>query len=468
VDRVEENSVRDNQRLVLVVSIFLTSFFNSFMGAAVNIAIPEISREYDLGAAELSWVAMSYLLASSVFLLPVGKLADLRGRKKVFLLGNILFMLGSLMAVFSPNGTVLIVLRFVQGIGGAMIMSTGMAIITSVYPPAKRGKMLGLAVSAVYLGLTLAPVLGGILTQTAGWRSLFIINASAGFLVTIAVFFLVKGEWAQQEKQKYDFSGALLYMVSIFLLLYGFSYLPLTYAAIMTAAGLAGLVFFVWYEWKRRHPLLDISLFGQNRRFAMSNLAALINYSATFAITFMISLYLQYTRGMGPKDAGMILISQPVMMVLTAYIAGRLSDRFNPGTLASIGMGIIVAGLSMMVFIHEATSIQYIIGCLVVVGLGFGFFSSPNTNAIMGSVDKRFLGIASATSGTMRLIGQNMSMALAAMILHTYIGEDKIGKENMPLFMEALRIIFFICIALCVMGVFASLARGKSTQSGAK
>ncbi len=448
---------------ILMAILMITLFFNAFMGAAINIAIPKIALDFSMNAVESSWVAMSFLLSSAMFLLPFGKIGDMYGRKKIFLTGNIIFTIASLLCAFSIDTYMLISLRFVQGIGGAMIMSTGMAIVTSVFPPQKRGKMLGLVVSSVYLGLTAAPVIGELLTQHLGWHSLFIVSVIAGCIVILGIVTKIKGEWAEAQNEKLDYTGSAIYMISIFLLMYGFSALPDIFGIIMTVSGLAGLIIFIFFEKTANFPVLNIQLFAKNKVFAFSNIAALINYSATFAITFMLSLYLQYAKNLQPKDAGIILITQPAIMAITTTIAGRLSDKFNSGVLASIGMGVIVIGLILLCTLTPQTSITYIIVSLVVVGLGFGTFSSPNTNSVMSSVEKRFLGVASATMSTMRLLGQILSMAIAAMVIHIYLGKEKLSKENVDLFMHSSKVIFVVFAVLCFFGVFASLARGKKS-----
>jgi len=157
-------------RSLILFSIIITSFINPFLGAAINIALPAISKEFSLGAVGMSWVSMAFLLSSAVFLVPLGKLADIRGRKKIFFIGNILIAASSIFCALSPSGAILISFRALQGIGSAMVFGTGMAIITSVYPPKERGKAIGITVTSVYIGLSLAPFLGGILTQYLGWR----------------------------------------------------------------------------------------------------------------------------------------------------------------------------------------------------------------------------------------------------------------------------------------------------------
>jgi MFS family permease len=430
------------------------------MSASVNIALPDIAEDFAMSAVESSWVVMAFLLSTGMFLVPFGKMGDIYGRMRIFLSGNMIFTLASLFCALSGNEIMLIASRFLQGIGGAMIMSTGMAIITSAFPPQQRGKMLGFAVSAVYLGLTAAPVLGGILTQVFGWRSIFIISVGLGFMIVIAILRMGNSEWKEAGKEKFDTPGSAIYMISGFLLMSGFSMLPKVPGILMAAAGVVAISLFIIYEMKVEHPVLNIRLFRNNRVFAFSNLAALINYAATFAITFVLSLYLQYVKGLQPRDAGLLLITQPAVMAATASFAGKLSDKIDPRFLSSLGMGIISVGLVFLCFLESNTGNGFLIASLVIVGLGFGTFSSPNTNSVMGSVEKKYLGIAAATVSTMRVLGQIFSMAIATMVFYIFLGNSKISGNNLAQFMQSARVLFIIFAVLCFLGIFISLSRG--------
>jgi MFS family permease len=306
------------------------------------------------------------------------------------------------------------------------------------------------------------PFLGGMLTQYLGWRSIFYATVPFGLLVVWITWRYVKEEWADARGETFDWRGSILYVFSMSAFMYGFSRLPEVPAIVLVAAGILGIVGFVILEMRLQFPVFNMMLFRSNRLFALSNLAALINYATTFAITFLLSLYLQYVLGMSPRDAGIILITQPVLMAIVASISGKLSDTRDPRILASLGMAIIVVGLIMLTFLTQTSSLTYLVVILAVVGFGFGMFSSPNTNAIMGSVHKKYLGLASATVGTMRLTGQMMSMGIATLILQLFIGNRAISGQNAAAFMTSMRTTFLIFVVLCVVGVFASLARGKA------
>jgi EmrB/QacA subfamily drug resistance transporter len=446
----------------IILTTTLTSFFNPFLGAAVNIALPSISAELETNTESMSWIAMSYLLSSLVFLIPFGKLTDIHGRKKIFLYGNIVLGLGSLLCSLASSILSLIAFRIIQGVGSAMIFSSSMAIITSAIPPEKRGRAIGFNVSAVYLGLTCSPLIGGILTHILGWRSLFYLNSITEFIIILSIIFYINEESTTLNNDRFDYKGALVYMISMVLMIYGFSKLPETFAIMLTCAGFIGMILFVLFELKIEIPLFELSLFFKNRVFAFSNLAALINYAATFAITFILSLYLQFIKGYTPSKSGFLLMFQPAVMTIVASFSGKLSDKYDAGIISSIGMSINVIGLLFLIFVTSIDNNIYLIMSLMILGLGFGLFSSPNTNAIMGSVDKRQLGIASATVSTMRILGQVFSMATAAMLLHMFLGSKKITLNNYAQFNESMRILFIVFTFLCFLGVFASLARRKT------
>ena len=451
---------RHHESTIVLVLVMFTSFITPFIGSAVNLALPKIGHEFQLNAVTMSWVNMAFLLSSAVFLVPIGKLADIYGRKRVFLTGNVLLALASLMAAFASNGAILTMLRGIQGIGSSMMFATGIALITSVFPPHERGRAIGMNVTAVYVGLSAAPVLGGIIIDALGWRSLFYIPALLGIPAVIAAIVAIKGEWAEAKGEMFDLQGSVVFVLSMSALMYGFSKLPMVQAIIMTVAGVLGLTLFIRLQINAEYPVFNVSLFRTNRLFALSNLAALINYAATFAITFVLSFYLQYIKGLSPREAGMLLVIQPLVMALTASWSGRLSDKHDPRILASTGMVIIALGLALLIPISSKTTLIYIVVILGILGLGFGMFSSPNTNAIMGSVEKRYIGLASGTVATMRLVGQMLSMGIATMVIHIFIGSETINPSNYKQFINSAGTTFAIFVALSILGVWASLARG--------
>lgn len=431
-----------------------------------------------MDAVGLGWVATASLLGAGMFLVPMGRLADIRGRRRVFAWGLGVYAVASFLAMIagvrafvrlSPffGGNLLLCARLVQGIGGAMVFGTGVAILTSVYPAEKKGFALGVNTAMVYLGLSLGPFIGGVLTQRFGWRAVFAVNLPLSLGALGLVVWGLKGEWAEARGEGFDLTGALIYAAGILLLLLGFSRLPGFSGFLMVICGIGALVAFGFLELRRENPVFPLRIFLGNPVFTFSNLAALLNYSATAAVGLLLSLYLQFVRGLSAQAAGLILVSQPVVMALFSPVAGRVSDRLEPRVLASLGMGISALGLFLFALLTERTGRMGVIAGLVLVGFGFALFSAPNTSAVMGAVEPRRYGVASATLGTMRLLGQMLSLGLALMLLGIFVGRVRLGPGSALGILHTVRVAFILFGALCGVGVFFSLARGRSRGSGA-
>jgi EmrB/QacA subfamily drug resistance transporter len=439
----------------------LTAFLTPFMSSSITIALPSIGQEFDMDAVLLSWVPTSYLLACTIFLLPFGRIADIHGRKRVYQWGVLLYIVCSFFSAISTSTAMLLICQVFQGIGAAMIFGTGVAILTSVFLPGERGKALGINVAATYLGLSLGPFLGGFLTQQFGWRSIFITIIPLGIIALLLTHWKLKREWVEAKGEKVDVTGTVIYSFTVIAIMYGFSLLPGRWGILLILLGLLGFWTFVKWENSTTSPILNIPLLASNRVFAFSNLAALIHYSATFAVGFLLSLYLQYVKGLSPQQAGLILVSQPVVMTLFSPFAGKVSDHIEPRIVASTGMSFMVIGLFLLASIAADTGLNKIIPTLALLGFGFALFSSPNTNAVMSSVEKKLYGVASATLGTMRLTGNMLSMGIVTLVFSIYIGRAKVTPENAEFFLRSIKVAFTTFAVLCFCGVFASLSRGK-------
>lgn len=450
-----------NKNVALLIAA-MSSFITPFTASSVNIALPSIDKSLSLNALQLSWIATAYLLAAAILLVPCGRIADIHGRKRIFLYGMMIDAAASILCAVSFSGSWLIVFRAMQGLGGAMIFGTGVAILTSVFPAEGRGRALGINVAAVYSGLSTGPLIGGALTEHLGWRSIFLLNALLGVIVITAVIWKLKGEWAGARGERFDFAGAIIYSLSVVAVMLGFSVLPDFKGGFLILAGAGGVAAFVKWELRIEYPVVNIGLFRDNTVFRFSNLAALVNYSATYAVAFLLSLYLQFIKGFTPEHAGIILVIQPILQIICSPIAGSLSDKLEARILASAGMALTTTGLLMFTFLTNATGLGFIMVTLAILGTGFGFFSSPNINAVMSSVPKRFYGVASGMLGTMRLTGQMFSMGMTLLLFALYIGPVQITPENYPLFLKCMKTAFLISAALCFAGIFASIARGRT------
>lgn len=449
------------EKIVLLI-VTATSFVTPFMGSALNIAIPGIGREFGSSATLLSWVATSYILATASCLLPAGRFADINGRRRVYTTGLLVFSLATVgcSAVHSIEG--LIFMRAVQGMGASLIFSTGIAILASVYPPERRGRALGYATAATYIGLSAGPVLGGLISFHLGWRFIFQISAVLALAVCYAAYRLLKTEVADSVGETFDLGGGLLYISGLVLTLYGFAFLLDGWKSVaMLIGGLLLLTAFIRLQLRREHPLLEVRLFTGNLTFAFSNLAAMINYSATFAVGFLASLHLQMVMGLDARVSGWVMLSQPLLMALFSPFAGRLSDRVEPRIVASIGMALTTVGLFLFVFVTQHTPLYVVMGQLALIGLGFAFFSSPNNNAIMGSVGKEKYGVAASALATMRMSGQAISMSIVALVMAAYGGRTAIGAESVPMVLSSIKSSLIIFTVLSAVGILFSLKRGR-------
>ena len=452
------------QRRIILLITSLGSFLTPFMGSSINIAIPEIGSEFLSDAILLSWVPTAYLLASAIMIVPMGRLADMRGRANIFLWGIIIYTLGSLFSTIVPTIEILIFFRIFQGIGGAMIFGTSVAIITSVFPANLRGWALGINVAFVYSGLTLGPVIGGVLTEFFGWRSIFYANVILGAFIIIAGLKYLKITESPRDSSTFDILGSVLYAITILFVMIGFQELSGPRGIYLLFAGLiTGLLFYSW-ENRIEHPVFNIKLLTENRVFALSNLAAFINYSATFALGFLLSIYLQLVKGFSPLNAGLILIAQPLLQAVLSPYAGKLSDKIEPRILATTGMAMITAGLIFFSFLSEETSVAIIIANLAFLGIGYALFSSPNTHAVMDCVSERYYGVASGMLGTTRLCGMMASMGISMMVFSIVMGRVPLAEVPNDLLTESVNLAFMIFVILCVIGTVASYIRNKKPE----
>lgn len=444
----------------------MASFLVTFTGHSITVALPLIGKEFDMDAPLLGWVVTLFLIASAIFLIPFGRLAGLYGLKRIYLYGIITLMLGSILSVISPSATWLIGSRVLQGLGCAMIFGTGVAILTSVFPPNEKGKAFGIYSASVNLGASSAPFVGGLLTEHLGWRSIFLLNIVVGVAVLYFTLWKLKGEWIESKGEKFDLAGSAIYALAIILIMYGFTGLPSISSAGFLLAGLLGIIIFSKWETRIANPILDVSIFKNNRAFTFSNLATMINYCALYAVVFLMSLYLQCARGLSPQGAGLILVAEPLVLVIMSPFVGRISDRVQPRIVASVGMAVTCAGMVFLAFFDANTELISAVIGMVILGAGFAIFVSPNVNAVMSSVERKAYSVSSAVMATMRLTGNMLSMGIVVVIFSLLIGRVQITGENLPLFLSSMRLAFGIFAGLCFLGIIVSLAGGKRLDSG--
>jgi EmrB/QacA subfamily drug resistance transporter len=449
-----------------------------FDGSVVTVAIPSIASSIKLGLESAVWIPLAYLLLLTVLLINVGRLADLHGRKRFYTLGFAIFTVGSVLCGLSTTDVQLISFRALQGAGAAFIAANSTAIVTDVFPREGRGKALGINTMAVYVGLMVGPVLGGILVQNFGWRSIFFVNVPIGILVITLVSLRLKQNPPNALGAKFDLPGAATLSIALaaFLIVltlggtYGWTSAP---TLMLAALSVAMFLLFLRIERHSRFPTLDLSLFTKNRLFAAANATAFLNYVAVIGVTLVIAIYLETIKGLSPETTGFYLIAQATPMALFSPLSGWLSDRFGSRTLSTIGMGCLSLGLFLFSGVNAESSGLEVILRLVIVGIGFGFFSAPNTSAVMGSVRQEKLGVAAGTLGTMRFMGQSIGIAMLGAAMATTLSPQALltvftsltsqGGILSSEFVAGMRTFFLIATGIGALGTLASTTRGHET-----
>lgn len=440
--------------------VLVNAFATPLMLSATNVALPSIGENFSLTAVALSWVPLAYLMASAMFILIFGRIADGFGRKKLFLLGTCAVIASSLFTALSLNGSMLVAGRFLQGVSAAMLYATQMAIVSSVFPPERRGKAIGMVVATVYVGLATGPLLGGLATDLFGWRANFFLHIPLAFLVLFIGLTQVSEEW-HGEAQDFDLPGGILFAATIACLCLGVSFFPSLSSVPLLALFVGGLFAFTRYALNKQNPIWDIRLFVNNPIFTRSCGASMIMYTATYANTVLVSLYLQQVKSFSPSFAGLLLMTQPATMALLSPAAGSLSDRVEPRLLATLGMALTAIGLFFLSTLNADSATWNVIATLFATGIGFSLFSSPNANAIMGGVGSKDYGSASAAMATTRILGQLGSMVLVAFAMAVVIGDRLIYNSNQAELAQAIRLCFTLAAMICIPGILLSASRGR-------
>jgi EmrB/QacA subfamily drug resistance transporter len=452
--------IKTEHRVILAM-LLLNSFAVPLMLSSANVALPTIAMELTLTALALSWVPMAFLMASTMFVLIFGKVADKVGRKRIFLIGTVAVIVTSILAAFAQNDVMLLTARFLQGASAAMLHATQMAIISSVFPAHQRGKYIGLVTGAIYVGLSAGPLLGGLMVDHVGWRAAFVMHVPLAAVVLVMGLYYVREEWHGERDTPFDFNGAIGWVCSILLFCLAISQLPAMLGYLLLAGSALSISLFVRHARTTPHPLWDVRLFFGNRTFTLSAAASLMMYSATYANVVLLSLYLQSVKGMSASSAGTVMMIQPAIMALGSPLMGRLSDRIEPRWLASAGMALTAVGLFVLATVQPDSNLSRVVIALLLTGGGFALFSSPNVNAIMGSVEPKHFGSASGAVATTRLIGQLNSMVLVTLVLGVVMGNTVINAESLPQLAQAIDLSFWIAGFICLPGIALSLARGR-------
>lgn len=444
----------------VIYVLALAQFSTPFMFAGVGIALPAMGRELQATGVQLGLIEMAYLGAASAFLLPVGRYSDLTDRTIIFKVGLLVYALSTLLIGFLNSALFIIGARFIQGVSAALIMATNMAILTREVPREKLGSAIGINIGAVYLGLSAGPFVAGWITNHWGWRWVFhftFIPLILSFMLILVVF---ESSW-KKRSVAFDWTGTAIISVTIFLLVFGSSQLgESVVGAILCVSGLIFAVLFFAVESRKAHPLIDIRSIKRNTTLSVALIIQLMMYAGAFGISFLFSIYLQTVKGLTPQSAGQILVISPIVMAVFAPICGRLSDRFSPQMLATIGLVCSLTGIIAATQVTMETEMPLLLAILVCQGLGFAMFSSPNMAIIMNSVSPSEYGVASALAANLRTLGMVFSMIIITVFLSIFLGDQMIDTHPSQ-FVSALRLSFLVFALFAGTGVILSFKRAS-------
>ena len=449
-------------KYVIIIGI-LCSFAVAFNSNALSVALPTIANDFQISNIMQNWIVNIYLLIIAALSVPFGKICGKYGLNRTLVIGLIIYIIGAILSGMASDANIILVSRIIHAVGSSILFVNVMAIITAQIPSNTRGQAVGLTITGVYVGLTSAPTIGGILVQNISWRSIFYVTLP---LIFISIYLLkrINKEWSVDEDVPIDIKGSILYMIGILVLMFGFTSLNESYGMLLAVIGLIVLTIFAKYELKLSNPIYDIKLF-RNVKYTSSNIASFISYFATFVVTYILNYHFQYLNGFDPQTTGIILIVTPLLMAIIAPLSGRLSDKIDPQILAAIGMSLVSIAMFILVFLDESTPIYIVLIAMILQGTGFGIFSSPNSNIILGSVEKKDIPTASASLSTVRTIGQSFSLGLLTVIFSFVMGNVQILPSNYPLLIQSSQITMIFSTIFCVIAVLLSLMGVKSKHN---
>jgi EmrB/QacA subfamily drug resistance transporter len=464
-----------DRRWLVLSAVSLGTFMATLDGSIVNIALPSIGRAFGVDLATVEWVVVAYLLVIGSLLLPFGRLGEVISFRRVYLAGFAIFTAASVLCGVAPSIGALIGFRALQGVGGAMLMAMGPAIVARTFGPGERGRALGLNAISVSIGLTLGPALGGLLTELATWRAIFLVNLPIG-LIAIAWAARVLPSDRPGRRESFDVPGAVLASACLLALLLGLNQggawgwtSPATFGLLFLAAGL-GIAFLV-VERRTAVPMMDLRLFGI-RAFSAGLASVFVVFAALFTATFLLPFLLQEGSGFSPLEAGLLLTPIPIAAALVAPFSGSLSDRIGSRLPASVGVALLAVGMLSLTTLPPGFEPLELTWRLVLIGVGQGLFMSPNSSAVLGAVPRPRLGTASGMAAETRVVGQALGIVLSAAVvavrLPVHLAATSGGEAAATqAFVAATHDAFVLAALLCSIGIVTSLVRGAGGGAGA-
>jgi len=441
--------VSERNRHAVIISTAVASFIAPFLVSGQIVATPVIGTEFGAGPEAMSWLGTAFFISATAFLIPFGKIADLKGMKRIFRIGALIYAIAGLVCGLAPGYMVLFAGRLLAGIGAAIIFSTTIALISLVYPSDKRGYAIGINITAMVAGLSSGFIIGGILALYVGWRSIFLVTVPIALCIVLIVTTRIRGECALAREHHPGAAGFAFYIFAILFIMAGLSFPSALTGAGLLVIGIVFLLFFYVIERNAASPLIDFSYLRHNHRFLLSNLAIAVYFSGAFAVIFLLSLYLQLVRGFDTRTTGLILVAGSISMI-PAFFGGRLSDRFSRRYIAITGIILTFISYLLLVGISADIPLTVILISLALGGLGAALFQPSMANLTIGTLPREKYGFGSGSIETMRLVGNTISMALVTMVIGAFSVPKVVTPENPSELLGAEKYLFSVYAGLCI------------------
>jgi EmrB/QacA subfamily drug resistance transporter len=428
----------------------------------VNVALPSIQRDLGIGVSELEWVVNGYALTFAVLMLTGGKLADLFGRRLIFIVGLAIFTLSSLACGLAASADVLIGARIVQGVGAALMNPATLSIITATFPPRQRGMAIGIWAGVSAMALAIGPLVGGIVTEQIDWSWIFFINVPIGVLAIVVARLVIRESRDESHEQRLDLPGLLASGIALFALTYAlieantFGWTSARILALFAVAAV-GLVVFVVLESRQRVPMLDLSLF-KNSTFAGANATMMLVALAMFGVFFFVSLYMQNILRYSATEAGATFLPMTMLIILIAPPAGKLSDRMGSRWLMGAGMALVAVSLLVFSRLDAGSNFWDIFPGLILGGFGMALAMTPTTAAAMGSVAIDKAGVGSAVLNSMRQVGGALGIAIMGAIVASYIDAGPTDPRAASQFVDGFQAALMVAAAIAFAGAVVAIA----------
>jgi EmrB/QacA subfamily drug resistance transporter len=464
---------------VVMINTTLAVFMASLDNSILTISLPDILRSINATVVEIMWVVMGYALINTALLLPFARLADMRGRVKLFNLGFTVFVVASALCGLSQTGPQLVGFRLLQGVGAAFLLSNSVALLTDAFPAQERGAALGINMMAATTGFVMGTIAGGIITQYLGWRYIFFINVPIGTFAAVWCFLKLHETGATDRAARFDPGGMVTFPLAITSILAALTFVTLgrwgqTNTNLLFAGGAALLILFGFLERRVAEPMIDLALL-RIRMFWAGNLALFINALARGSTMFILSWYFQAVLNDPPVTAGLKLLPMASVMALSAPLAGRMADRFGSRWLATLGLCGNTVAMAWMVTFPLDVPYPIVAVCLVLLGLSNAFFNAPNTSAVMAAVPARRRGVAAGTRSLLLNSGQTMSIALTMAIVSTAMSygtlvslfagsADAAHAVDAAAFMTGFHRVYLVSAALSLIAIAGSMLRGQEVR----